>query len=331
MGISLIGGILLTMFFDVRVLIKQDKVLVEENIRLSSRVGIPFAMMMVSFLVVPHIKSELIIPICVLFFLSFYLICRQAILLKIKSIDRKFWMAIDALGVLLFWFLGIIAANFILSGIRSIFPMIISELGEILIVAMLSFGLALKLIYQVSARMSSKGFFFNVGLYKAGQSSAKLIGIPVLIGICFSFLSSLIILYRPVQPDTPLSEILSQVDSSSGLLVVFIALAILLAPFAEEVIFRGYFFRVLKELKGERIAIILISCIFALLHVGQYWGDWVAILMVTVLGFSLTLLRSFTGSTITSMVMHYVYNFGVAIIPGIIAIVDPSLIPPHLK
>ena len=102
-------------------------------------------------------------------------------------------------------------------------------------------------------------------------------------------------------------------------------MAICIAPLIEEIVFRGYFFHVLEEWIGVQKAIYVIALTFAFLHVGQYWGDWLAIIMVTVLGFALTLLRAWSGSTIASVITHYVYNGGVTIIPIImIAISNPA-------
>jgi len=53
---------------------------------------------------------------------------------------------------------------------------------------------------------------------------------------------------------------------------------------------------------------------FAVLHVGQYWGDWLAIVMVACVGLALTLLRAWTGSTLASICAHYTYNIGVTVL-----------------
>jgi hypothetical protein len=128
---------------------------------------------------------------------------------------------------------------------------------------------------------------------------------------------------RPVQPQTPLNEIFDTAQSVS-LILVFFFLAVCIAPLIEEIIFRGYFYRVIKERVGAKKTIYLIALTFAFFHVGQYWGDWMAIAMVTLLGFTLTILRAWTGTTVASVITHYVYNTGVMIIPIImIAVSNP--------
>ena len=101
---------------------------------------------------------------------------------------------------------------------------------------------------------------------------------------------------------------------------IFLATAVLLAPLGEEIIFRGYFFRVLSVVKGPVWSAVIIALSFGLLHVEQYWGDWLAIGVVALLGVVLTLLRMWTQSTIASAVLHYVYNGGVTLLPIIFLI-----------
>ena len=77
-----------------------------------------------------------------------------------------------------------------------------------------------------------------------------------------------------------------------------------------------------SKIRGKKFAIYVIALVFAFLHLGQYWGDWLAIGMVTLLGFALTILRAYSGTTIASVIAHYVYNGGVTIIPIIMMILS---------
>jgi len=77
------------------------------------------------------------------------------------------------------------------------------------------------------------------------------------------------------------------------------------APLGEEIIFRGYFFRVLSVVKGPVWSAVIIALSFGLLHVEQYWGDWLAIAMVAALGLALSYLRAWTGTSLSTMVTHF--------------------------
>ena len=220
----------------------------------------------------------------------------------------------DAYNVILIWFLAMVVIGAFLKSAGEIFPAFESRMGQLLISAVFSSAIALIVIARASQKFSDRGFLYNAGLRKGGRSVVEVFVVPALVGLFFAVVSSAVIWLRHTQPVTPLSEIIDATDSV-WLFAVFLALAVLAAPLIEEIIFRGYFFYVISQARGERFAIYIISLVFAFLHVGQYWGDWAAIAMVMLLGFALTILRARTATTLASIVTHYVYNAGVTIVP----------------
>lgn len=220
----------------------------------------------------------------------------------------------DAYNVILIWFLAMVVIGAFLKSAGEIFPALESRMGQLLLSAVFSSAIALALIARASQKFSDRGFLYNAGLRKGGRSVMEVFVVPALVGVFFAVVSSGIMLLRHTQPVTPLSEVIGATDSL-WLFAVFLALAVLAAPLIEEIIFRGYFFHVISRARGERSAVYVISLVFAFLHVGQYWGDWAAIVMVMFLGFALTILRARTSTTLASIVTHYAYNAGVTIIP----------------
>lgn len=220
----------------------------------------------------------------------------------------------DAYNVILIWFLAMVVIGAFLKSVGEIFPAFGSPMGQLLLSAGFSSTIALILIGKASRQFSDEGFLFNMGLRKCDRSVVEVFVVPALVGLFFAAVSSAIIWLRHEQPVTPLSAVVAATDSV-WLFAVFLALAILVAPLIEEIIFRGYFFHVLSQAKGKRFAIYVISLVFAFLHIGQYWGDWAAIVMVMLLGFALTMLRAWSGTTLASIIAHYAYNAGVTIIP----------------
>ncbi|MFA5087904.1 MAG: CPBP family glutamic-type intramembrane protease [Candidatus Omnitrophota bacterium] len=216
----------------------------------------------------------------------------------------------DALGLVIQWVMGMAALG-VLWEVSAVFvPQIKIELGEVVAMAAFSSLFMLFLIYRTTRRYSAQGFRIYSGLAGRRKSFVKIVFAALGLGLIFAYLSSLVIYSRPVQPETPLGDILGNATSAS-LFFVFMLLALLMAPLCEELIFRGYFFHVARETKGQRFAVYFISFIFALLHVGQYWGDWLAIMMVAVFGVVLTLMRVWAGTTVASILTHYVYNIAV--------------------
>lgn len=78
-------------------------------------------------------------------------------------------------------------------------------------------------------------------------------------------------------------------------------------PLAEELFFRGFVFGALRPL-GLGAATFGTVMLFACAHAQQAWGNWGALLSVTLTGTLLTILRAVTGSTLVPAVAHVLYN-----------------------
>jgi len=226
--------------------------------------------------------------------------------------DNRLFQITDATGIVVIWAVFMFWGFIIYEHLAGLYAISLEELEEALIASVFSLLLMIFLIYRTNQRTSTQGFFASVGLVRRGISVFKLIFFPLILGILLAFIAAMIVLNRPEAPITPLSEVLERTKSSTALLF-FLAVATLVAPLLEELIFRGYFFAVIRQLKGRVFTVCCIAGIFTLLHVGQYWGDWLAICIVGILGVALTLLREWTGSTISSAVMHYAYNVFVVV------------------
>ncbi|MCK5012618.1 MAG: CPBP family intramembrane metalloprotease [Candidatus Omnitrophica bacterium] len=230
----------------------------------------------------------------------------------------------SALGVIIVWFYGVIAFGLLTSAAMDLTAGAISEMGDLLLSVVFSSFLIVILVYRSSRHFSDQGFLTNVGLRKGNWPRVKVVLIPAVLGLSFALFSAYLSVTRKIQPQTPLSDVL-ETTQSFGLILAFLFLAICVAPLIEEIVFRGYFFHIIKQWLGIRGAVTIIALTFSFLHVGQYWGDWLAIAMVTALGFTLTILRAWSGTTVASVITHYVYNGSVTILPIIImAISNPA-------
>jgi uncharacterized protein len=93
----------------------------------------------------------------------------------------------------------------------------------------------------------------------------------------------------------------------SGALPLLWLTFVVLAPVAEEIMFRGFLYR--GWVRSERSAIpgvLIISALFAAIHI-QY--DWFGILQVFFIGLLLAIARWRTGSTLLTILMHVLANF----------------------
>ena len=61
-------------------------------------------------------------------------------------------------------------------------------------------------------------------------------------------------------------------------------LAVFTAPFVEEVIYRGILYSALQRTTGTVLAVVIVTLLFAAVHVPQYWGSPSTIMLLTTFG-----------------------------------------------
>jgi len=83
---------------------------------------------------------------------------------------------------------------------------------------------------------------------------------------------------------------------------------IVVAPFCEELFFRGLLFPVLRQRLGMLAALVLTSGLFAIIHASQLGRSWAAVSVLFVVGVVLTLVRAKTDSLASSVLVHSGYN-----------------------
>lgn len=125
--------------------------------------------------------------------------------------------------------------------------------------------------------------------------------LPVLsLVLLFVLIVMQFIRYEP--PSYPIFELFYE-ETRPRLLFFLTILVAFLGPIAEEVFFRGFAYPVFRRKMGVRNAIILVSSVFALLHM-----NLVGFLPIMVLGVLLAYLYEKTGSLIPSIVVHMIHN-----------------------
>jgi CAAX amino terminal protease family. len=134
-----------------------------------------------------------------------------------------------------------------------------------------------------------------------------LIALPVVTVVNLLSLYLLDLAGLPAQQQD-LLRLFAEADSSA-LLVVMIALAVLVAPMAEELLFRATFFRFLRTRVPRFIALLLPGTIFAALHVNWSSYDGLAsFLPLITLAVIFSLAYERTGRIATAMIAHALFN-----------------------
>ena len=108
----------------------------------------------------------------------------------------------------------------------------------------------------------------------------------------------------PDRDDFPLTRLFTSPQAGYAIA----AFAILVAPFMEELIFRGVLFSFFQNLVGDRFAVLGTAALFAALHVPEYWGAWNHVFLILVVGLVFSAARGVTGSLAPSVILHVAYN-----------------------
>ena len=135
-------------------------------------------------------------------------------------------------------------------------------------------------------------------------------GFLISVGVTLAISVLLVSSFFPPHEPPPIEKLLS----SARAVYVFAVFGIGAAPLFEEIIFRGFVFKVLFEIRGPGTAMSVTAILFALLHLPQLWGSWAGVGLIFVVGYVLSFVRLRSNSLIPSFIIHTSYNamlFGV--------------------
>jgi membrane protease YdiL (CAAX protease family) len=126
-------------------------------------------------------------------------------------------------------------------------------------------------------------------------------------------------------------------DNSTTALIIVGVLVTVIAPVAEEIFFRGYFFTALRNWKGVAPAALITGAVFGAIHIGSAPAPF--LVPLAIFGVLLCLLYWRTGSLFPCIVLHCINNcvaFGVSqhyswqiplIVVGALTLIGAILIP----
>jgi uncharacterized protein len=128
-----------------------------------------------------------------------------------------------------------------------------------------------------------------------------------LIGVGATFISEIgeFALNRWIPKSLPMTELFK--DRSSTFLIA--GFAVLVAPFMEEMLFRGFLYPALARWTGAIFSVIVTASLFTLVHASQLGNSWAALVPIFFIGMVLTITRAVTKSVATGVLIHTTYNF----------------------
>lgn len=140
------------------------------------------------------------------------------------------------------------------------------------------------------------------------------VALAILAGVYFGFLafSGIWISALGIDQEDQLPNELG-VDDSTAALVLVLVLVTIVAPVAEELLFRGYMYRALRNWRGIVPAAVISGAIFGGIHAGSSPVGF--LVPLAALGVGLALLYEWTGSLVLPVALHAINNsiaFGVS-------------------
>jgi len=129
--------------------------------------------------------------------------------------------------------------------------------------------------------------------------------VVVLGGVALAFaVAGLAALLHTPKISSPIDDL----ASSTPLLVTFAIMAVTIAPFFEELLFRGFLQPLLSRTFGAPIGILITAVVFGCAHAPQYSFAWQYAFAVSLVGVALGWVRYRADSIIPSTVLHASYN-----------------------
>jgi uncharacterized protein len=126
----------------------------------------------------------------------------------------------------------------------------------------------------------------------------------VVLGVVLAIAGQLLSTVLPVPKSLPIDQFF-RTTAGAYVMAIF---GVTVAPFVEELFFRGFLYPVLARRLGLFSGIVLTAVAFALVHASQLAHAWGPLLVLFLVGAALTAVRAVARSVAASMLVHIGYN-----------------------
>ncbi|HEV7700296.1 MAG TPA: CPBP family intramembrane glutamic endopeptidase [Pyrinomonadaceae bacterium] len=123
------------------------------------------------------------------------------------------------------------------------------------------------------------------------------------------------------------NDLLKIVRSSRSAVYILAFVATFTAPFVEEVVYRGVLYSAFQRAMGVPAAFLVVTLMFSLVHVPQYWPSYTTIFLLTLLSLILTTIRVKTNNLLPCIIFHTLFNG----LQSIMLIAEPYLQKPETQ
>ena len=115
------------------------------------------------------------------------------------------------------------------------------------------------------------------------------------------------------------NDLIRILHSSRSAVYLLAFVATFTAPFVEEVVYRGVLYSAFQRTMGVPAAFLLVTLLFAVVHVPQYYPSYSTIFLLGMLSLILTSIRVRTNNLLPCIVLHTLFNG----IQSILLILEP--------
>ena len=179
------------------------------------------------------------------------------------------------------------------------------------------------LVWAIVSYAGRRPFWRNIDFdWPPNSSHAKTTLLSIVMAIVlFSLAFGITMLYGDRKTDLDL-----MIESSIWTRFVTAFVAVVTAPLVEELIYRGLLYKALEKAAGVAIAIVVVSLLFAGVHVFQYRNNLAVIAVITLLSITLTVARAVSGKVLPAFIIHLVFNGIQSVLIVVGAFVDKDIL-----
>lgn len=123
------------------------------------------------------------------------------------------------------------------------------------------------------------------------------------------------------------NDLIKMLQSSRSAVYIIAFVATFTAPFVEEVVYRGVLYSAFQRALGVPAAFALVTFLFAVIHVPQYWPSFSTIFLLGVLSVILTAIRVKTNNLWPCIVLHTLFNG----IQSVFLLAEPLMPKPEVQ
>lgn len=145
---------------------------------------------------------------------------------------------------------------------------------------------------------------------------------PIILGFFF-VIAGFVNYLAPEQEN----DLIRMLQSSRSAVYIIAFVATFTAPFVEEVVYRGVLYSAFQKRIGVTAAFVLVTFLFAVVHVPQYWPSASTIFLLTLLSLTLTAIRVWSKNLLPCVILHTLFN---AIQSAILIVAPASSAKPEI-